>query len=173
MRVTVWDPGMSTGVVEALVEDDQPIKVLDAWQIHDGVDGVILALGDYYIGAPPSKFVVEKFRVTPRVYRAAEVEALRIEGALMQFTPLIDFQYNGAMLLAGANNGGTTAAQKASKNKIAADNVLRGMGLWHTGKMIMDKDANDVNSAMKHLVAYARGIGHAPTIAALRELTDG
>jgi hypothetical protein len=42
------------------------------------------------------------------------------------------------------------------------------MGLWSTGKKdIGKKDANDVNAAQKHALAYLRSIGHQPTLDAL------
>jgi hypothetical protein len=67
------------------------------------------------------------------------------------------------MLLAGAGHG------SPSRNKTAADNILRAMGLWTLPSEVDNHpDANDINSAMKHLVAYLRNIGHEPTLEALR-----
>ncbi len=158
------DPGMETGFVHAEYDDDKPLSILSAHQVTGGVDGASDLLWAYGVGMSVETWVFEKFRVTPRVYKADEVEALRMEGAVKLLQPNVVMQYNGAMLLAGSGHG------SPGKNKIAADNVLRAMGLWHTGKMIGAKDANDVNSAMKHLVAYLRGIGHAPTLEALRHV---
>lgn len=161
--VLVIDPGMETGFVFAEYDDDKPVTIRRAWQTKDGLEGARASLWDHAVGIGTQTWVFEKFRTGPRVYKATELEALRIEGAVRILHGNVVMQYNGAMLLAGTNHGGP------GKNKIAADNVLRKLGLWHTGKMIGAKDANDVNSAMKHLVAYLRGIGHAPTMEALRD----
>lgn len=161
--ILVIDPGMETGFVFAEYDDDKPVEIKRAWQKQGGLDGIHNTLWDYDTHLSVQTWVFEKFRTTPRVMRADEVEALRIEGAVRLLRPDVVMQYNGAMLLAGTDHG------SAGKNKTAADNVLRKLGLWHTGKMIGAKDANDVNSAMKHLVAYLRGIGHAPTMEALRD----
>lgn len=162
--IVAIDPGMETGFVLAEYNDDEPITIRRAWQTQGGLDGMMESLWNLDIGLSVQTFVFEKFRTSPRVYKSDEVEALRIEGAVRLLRPDVVMQYNGAMLLAGTDHG------SPGKNKTAADNVLRAMGLWHTGKMIGAKDANDVNSAMKHLVAYLRGIGHAPTMEALRHV---
>lgn len=155
------DPGMETGFVHARYDDDKPVEVIGAWQTQGGVAGAIPSLVQMsakYLDT----WVFEKFRVTPRVYKADEVEALRMEGAVLLCRRDVVMQYNGSMLLAGSGHG------TAGKNKTAADNALRRLGLWHTGKQIGAKDANDVNSAMKHLVAYLRDNGHRPTLEGLR-----
>lgn len=161
-EILAIDPGMETGFVYAEYDDDKPINIISVSQVAGGLDGAQGSLWTFDTQADIETWVFEKFRTTPRVFKSDEVEALRIEGAVRLLRPDTVMQYNGAMLLAGGDHG------SPSKNKTAADNVLRSMGLWHTGKMIGAKDANDVNSAMKHLVAYLRGIGHEPTLEAIR-----
>lgn len=160
-KILAIDPGLETGFVLGEYDDDADLRIVGAWQTTGGLDGATPSLRSMNANDLDT-WVFEKFRVTPRVYKSAEVEALRFEGAVRMLRPDVVMQYNGSMLLAGG--GRPTAA----KNKQAADAVLRRMGLWHTGSMIGAKDANDVNAATKHLVAYLREAGHAPTLEALR-----
>lgn len=163
-RVTVWDPGMTTGLVYALVRPDEPVEVVDKFEIPGGLEGVCELIANGYTPdiIAGEVWVAEKFRMTPRVRTAVQVEPLRIEGALMLANPDIIWQYPDSMLLAGGHHG------SPSRNKTAADNVLRAMGLWTLPSEVDNHpDSNDINSAMKHLIAYLRRIGHKPTLEAL------
>lgn len=145
MRALVIDPGMETGVVYAEA-DDRELCILEKLQVTGGLQGFIEYMRDasFHYDA----LVCEKFRIGPKVYRQNELEPLRIEGAVYYLSDTrVTWQYNNAMLIGGAS--GT-----AAKNKRAADAVLKELGLWTTGSQIGAKDANDVNSAMKHLVHY-------------------
>jgi len=152
------DPGMSTGVVWGVYSDTEPFKLEGRTQVEGGRD----ATRDFLEGqfSTYTRVVCEKFRALPRVYKAVELEPLPIEGVVTTLFVDVVWQYPGAMTIGGAH--GTPA-----KNKRAADDVLRRMGLWTTGSQIGFKDANDVNSAMKHVVAYLKGISHRPTLEAL------
>lgn len=165
--ITVWDPGMTSGFVQALVTPDEKPRIIDKVELPGGLDAVIDLIVNGWIDTCDREgelWVAEKFRVTPRTFRAAEVEALRIEGAIELAHGMVTWQYNDSMLLAGAGHG------SPSKNKTAADNVLRSMGLWTLPSEVNNHpDANDINSAMKHLVAYLRNSGHEPTIEAIHD----
>ncbi len=161
------DPGMSTGIVSGWYSDTDPYVREEFWQVEGGLAGFRQwwwGWPNYYTGDP--LLVCEKFTPLPsmtRSFKLNELEPIRIEGALEVLwdrTPIV-WQRPAAMVLAG---GDTTARRK--KN---SDDVLRRMGLWTTGKQVGCKDANDVNSAQKHAVAYLRSIGHAPTLQALLE----
>lgn len=159
MQILVIDPGMTTGLVLAdYWQDEGKLTILGRWAIGDGLDGLLeWDMGkDVPEGISPVHDVVifEKFRVGPRTYRRVELEPLSMEGmAKVMFGSRLVMQYNDSMLIGGT--GGSPA-----ENKKAADAVLRDMGLWSTGKQVGHKDANDVNAAMKHLVAYLRREGH-------------
>ena len=117
----------------------------------------------------PDEVVCEKFSPLPRVFKLRELEPLRAEGYIEHgycaaYGLPIKWQTPAAMLIAGTNNGGNTRAQKQAANKRAGDDVLRRLGLWKTGKQFGTRDANDANAAMKHLIAYLRGIGHGPSL---------
>lgn len=180
------DPGMQTGIVLGRYENDTQYERLGRWQVGGGLPGVVHWLEGY--SAPselgPLKLlgwwwfedslvifpgemtvVCEKFvpLAAPRTFKTAELEPLRIEGGLVVLlddTEIV-WQRASSMVLAGGN----TPAQR----KKASDDVLRRMGLWSTGKEVGYKDANDVNSAQKHAIAYLRSIGHQPTLDALAQ----
>lgn len=170
--VEVWDTGLSNGIVRATYTPDT-FPVID-WVLQ--LEGGLYAVVDYLHsrkkhGTYPDELVAERFRPMPRVYRDNEWQSLRIEGALAMWAPgVITWQYNDQLLIGGMVSTQSDRRKRAAENKRAADNVLRGLGLWRTGKDVGMKDANDVNSAMKHLVAYLRNSGHKPTIEALHEL---
>lgn len=165
------DPGMTSGVVLADYGDMEPLRILGRYEVEGGDPGlrdwINLYLDESFDGW---EIVCEKFTPLPRVFKLAELEPLRIEGTVATFAYIagepVHWQSNQSMLLAGTGHGGNTALQRASANKKAADNVLRRIGLWTLPSEVTYKDANDVNSAMKHLLAYMRSIGHAPTIEA-------
>lgn len=163
-KITVWDPGMTTGFVQAFVEPNSPVRIIDKVELPGGLDGVcdLIANGWDFGAMYEEVWVCEKFRMTPRVRTAEQVEPLRIEGAVKLAHDGVIWQYPDQMLLAGGNHG------SPSRNKTAADNVLRRMGLWTLPSEVDNHtDANDINSAMKHLVAYLRNHGHRPTLEAL------
>lgn len=156
MQILVIDPGMDTGIVVAdFDETSGTLVILGRWEVPGGLEGLLqwdLAkdMGDRRIEPYHDHVVCEKFRVGPRTYRRNELEPLVIEGALTAvYGKRMNWQYNDSMLIAG--NVGDRSA-----NKRAADNVLRDLNLWSTGRQVGHKDANDVNSAMKHLVAWLR-----------------
>lgn len=146
------DPGQETGIVEAEV-DGGSVLVQARHQLVGGLDGVVEYLWELYHGNWEARIVCEKFSPLPtaRAYRLNELEPIRIEGAIeaMFGLDLVTFQRTSALTIAGSH--GNPAA-----NKKAADDYLRDCGLWTTGKVVGRRDANDVNAAMKHLVAYGR-----------------
>lgn len=175
--IEVWDTGMSQGVVRAIYTPDTLPVIAWKVQFEGGLDAVVetLANGYDHNGPPdgngyPDELVCEKFRPMPRAYKANEWESLRVEGALAMWamTP-ITWQYNDQLLIGGMSQN-RDRRRRTAENKRAADDVLREMGLWTTGKEIGMKDANDVNSAMKHLIAYLRNHDHQPTLDALHAI---
>lgn len=159
--IAVFDPGMTTGYVLAEVTQTSGPVILDKQEIPGGLETA--AQWSAQVGVGGIDVVVsERFRMTPMVRTSEQVEPLRIEGAIVAWNPMVIWQYPDMMLLAGGHHG------SPSRNKTAADNVLRSMGLWTLPSEVHNhKDANDINSAMKHLVAYLRNHNHAPTLEAL------
>lgn len=186
MYLLTIDPGMATGIVLGYYTDDEPYERLARWQVEGGLDGFKKWFWRYHYEPYPdgtSEFeltggwavvteedgymeiiegdvtvVSEKFvpLPAPRSFKLNELEPIRIEGALDVMVDDVVWQRSSAMVLAG----GDTPAQR-KKN---SDDVLRRMGLWSTGKEVHYKDANDVNSAQKHAIAYLRSIEHKPTL---------
>jgi hypothetical protein len=178
--VMTIDPGMTTGLVLAHYGELEPLTILGKYEIEGGWNGLKHDVNFRTGMLDADEIVCEKFSPLPRVFRLNELEPLRIEGGVDALadevfygdgtirTVPIYWQVPGAMNIAGTNNGGSTRAQKAAANKRAADDVLRAAGLWSLPSDSPEHgDSNDINSAMKHLVAHMRRIGHAPTLQAV------
>jgi hypothetical protein len=160
--IAVFDPGMTTGFVLAEFDTDVPVSIVSKRELPGGLETAASLAAEVGIGGV-DRVVSERFRMTPRVRTQVQVEPLRIEGAIEAWCRPVVWQWPDQMLLAGAGHG------SPSRNKTAADNILRAMGLWTLPSEVDNHpDANDINSAMKHLVAYLRNIGHEPTLEALR-----
>jgi hypothetical protein len=163
MDIAVFDPGITTGLVLAEYTPTTLPRIIGKYEIPGGLSGAIQYIWSASLEGGFSRAVCEKFRMTPRVRTAVQVEPLRIEGAVEAIfgTGGVTWQYPDQMLLAGGH-------RSPGANKTAADNVLRDMGLWTLPSEVENHtDANDINSAMKHLVAYLRNNDHVPTLEAL------
>lgn len=161
--IAVFDTGQTSGLVQAWFTPDAAVEILSKSEVPGGAEGLADVASMVGVGGVDI-VVCEKFRMTPRARTAAQVEPLRCEGVVLAWNHVI-WQYPDAMLLAGGHHG------SPGRNKTAADNVLRRMGLWTLPSEVPNHtDANDINSAMKHLVAYLRNIDHKPTLEALHAL---
>jgi hypothetical protein len=139
--IAVWDPGVTSGLVRAWFTKDAPVEILSKSEIPGGLEGICDVLWNG-VGVGTNEedvWVCERFRMTPLVRTSVQVQPLRIEGAIALAHGNVVWQYPDSMLLAGS----------------------------HHGSPSNHKDANDINSAMKHLVAYLRNIDHQPTLEAL------
>ena len=157
------DPGMSTGIVLGWYDFEEAYRRVDYWQVTGGIKGFRtwwdsdvfhLRRDGFHVVYVCEKFVPLQ---NQRTFRVDELEPIRIEGALeilLGEEPI--WQRSAAMVLAG---GDTPAARKK-----ASDDVLREAGLWLTGKQVGHKDANDVNAAQKHAIAYLRRTKHELTM---------
>lgn len=193
------DPGLSTGIVLGKYHVDETFQVLDKWQVPGGLTGFKAWLHseamydrtinlmsfkmredryktDFLVFDPeaPEHYTVICERFVPLSgggfsHTSDSVEPLRIEGALRAHGLMPDdygdprWQRPSAMVLHKVGN--------TAENKKASDSVLRHMGLWHTGKQVGMKDANDVNSSVKHSIAYLKKMKHAPTLEAIKGAT--
>jgi hypothetical protein len=175
--LVTFDPGMSTGITLGEYHEFTAYKRIDFWQVEGGLPALRMWWGPApWPQASPLEhdgitYVCEKFvpLPAPRTFKTAELEPIRIEGAIEdRLDGNVIWQRASAMVLAqGDAHRQPTKAKQAAARKRASDDVLRDMGLWTTGKQVGCKDANDVNSAQKHAIAYLRAIKHGPTIEAL------
>lgn len=169
------DPGMSTGIVLGEYTNETLFEVIEKWQVERGIHGW-LAWKDSHIGGTGRIWrwpngenddgifyrdvikICEKFVPRPmaRSFKLDEVEPIRIEGSVQDTFRSVVWQRPPMMVLAE----GDTPSERFR----ASNDVLRRLGLWSTGSQVGCKDANDVNSAMKHIVAYLRSQDHQPTL---------
>lgn len=159
--ITAIDPGVSTGMVVAEFWLDKPLHILERRQFIGHPDYAELKkIGGLLVCERFVPLSNEGFSHT-----AETIEPVRIEAALMQHglmpTDYTDKRWQRAacQLIVGKRGYPT--------RKQANDAFLREQGLWSTGKTVGQPDANDANSAMKHLVYYVKNtLVHHPTIQA-------
>lgn len=163
--VIAIDTGMEVGIVRGYYDAVTPMTRFGYWQFPGGIQGFIKWYWeeDYWGKAKGFEWVVEKFTPRPaqRSFKTAELETIRIEGAIEyalwnEDVHDIHWQRPDKMVL----RGGDTPAQR-KKN---SDQLLKDHGLWLTGKSVQRPDANDVIAATKHLLAYAKSIDHGASL---------
>jgi hypothetical protein len=149
---------MSTGVVWGSAGALTPFVREGYKQITGGLDAFApwfedQFIGEYYMGWRFDELVCEKFKTRPiaRNYKLIELEPIRIEGWLSSYGPTWQWPEQRSLTSDGVK---------------ASEAVLHAKNLWLTGKDVGAKDADDVNAAQLHLLAYLRNIGHLPTIEA-------
>lgn len=154
-----FDPGVYTGVAIGRYDGNEPYELIECWQIPDGAEG--LAREDYFRSAiePDDVLVSEKF--TPRnlagmSHTQESVEPLRVEGVLVALFEEIHWQEPSAQNL--------VTGKTPAETKKLSDDFLRYHGLYQEPSTIEGRQKNDANSAIKHALAYLKGIGHKPTI---------
>lgn len=186
------DPGMSTGIVLGRFTNTK-YERLHYWHLEGGLPAFRDWHNAHWMEAHtvygeewyfpehrrepsflPNQLttVCEKFvpLPAPRTFKVAELEPIRIEGAVEALGMDPVWQRSSAMVLSNEGvTAGMTAKQKTARRKKASDDVLRRAGLWLTGKQVGHTDANDVNAAQKHALAYLRSINHLWTIQLLGE----
>ena len=150
-RLISIDPGMSTGMVLALYDADKRMEVIHAGQVAGGIQGALLEIEDLI--DPEMVIVCEKFSPRPgaRSWKLAELEPLRIEGALE------------------AIYGDRIYWRKPEQRKLVRDLsttelFLKANDYWTTPKDVGQKDADDANAATMHALGYLRDRAHRPTI---------
>lgn len=158
-RLLSIDPGQETGIaILGFARKERPV-VLGRSQVTGGMKGLLERLGPYIESA--DLICAESFSPRPgaRSWRLAELEPIRIEGALDALYP------------------DQITWRKPEQRKLVKDipttnHFLQDMGYWTTPKMVNRPDANDANSAMAHGLAYLRDSAHLPTIDMLIDYGD-
>lgn len=168
------DPGMSNGVCLFSWGDEQDeyFKQEKLWQFEGGAPALARFLtikrirltvsGELLIGDIPLTWMpVEKF--TPRSHEGFSLtqksaEPLRGEGVLIGrgFETFIEWQEPSAQYFMGGIN--------LPDRKKRSREFLKLHGLYVTGKLVGQKDANDAISAELHAIAFLRKRRHMPTL---------
>lgn len=164
------DPGMSTGICLFDFHRGAPFRQLALWQVSGGAVGLTrwLEKNACQIDAYPTisgevldVVVVEKF--TPRggagfSLTEASVEPLRCEGVLIGrgFGQYISWQPPATQYFMG----GVDLREKKKRSR----EFLKLHGIYATGKMVGQADADDAISAELHAIAYLRRARHMPTL---------
>lgn len=158
-RLLSIDPGQESGIVVlGFSRKDRPV-VLGRAQVTGGMKGLLDHIGPYISSA--DMICGESFSPRPgaRSWKLAELEPIRIEGAL-------EAKYPGLITWRKPEQ------RKLVKDLKTTEHFLQDMGYWTTPKMVSRPDANDANSAMMHAIAYLRDSAHLPTIDMLIDYGD-
>lgn len=140
--VIAIDPGVSTGLVIAHIEDGGYVRVSHFAQSSYSnytdtakwlVDLISIENQKYWDDAI---VVSEQFDLRPGNKFLADLTPVKINSILEYHYPDMIFQ---------------TPAQAKS---LVKNSVLKNLGWWLTGKDVGQKDANDVRDAFRHLVYY-------------------
>lgn len=140
--VIAIDPGVSTGLVVACIDDSGVVEIKEFAQrtfgdYADTIDWILKILDKYYRQTCLTPVVVcEQFDLRPGNKFNADLTPVKINAVLEYKLPHIEFQ---------------TPAQAKG---LVKDSVLKNLGWWVTGKYVNYKDANDVRDAFRHLVYY-------------------
>lgn len=137
---------MSTGIVEAGI--DSTLTLYQRSQVTGGLEGLLQAgLGMIIQDADVVVFEVFTPRPSARSPRRHDLEPLVVEGAVR------------AICEAEMT---TFVPQRPEKRRLTSgtlqdsEALLHAMGLWTTKHQVGRKDADDVNAAMMHLLAWGR-----------------
>ena len=158
-----FDPGVYTGLAIGRYDVDTPYEFERAHQTSGGAEGLptdnIINLWAVLQYDEPVEVVSEKF--TPRnlagmSHTQESVEPLRVEGVLVALFEDIHWQEPSAQNL--------VTGKTPAETKKLSDDFLRYHGLYQEPSTIEGRQKNDANSAIKHALAYLKGIGHKPTI---------
>jgi hypothetical protein len=166
------DPGMSNGVCLFSWTDEQDgyFRQEEVWQFGGGAEGLADFMGYYKMRSGPhptmdgktlDALIVEKF--TPRggpEFRLTQdsVEPLRGEGVLIGrgFVPYITWQPPAAQYFMG----GATLPERKKRSR----EFLKRNGIYITGGLVGQRDADDAISAELHAIAWLRRRRHMPTL---------
>lgn len=132
------DPGVSTGVVVAEVNDTGEVRILHFDQFicdsHTDTAETLVRLIDRH---PEARIVSEQFDLRPGNKFSADLTPVKINA-------ILDYKYPGRI----------TYQTPAQSKGLVKDATLKNLGWWLTGKDVDYKDANDVRDAFRHLVYY-------------------
>lgn len=133
--VITIDPGVSTGLVVARVEEEVEILHFDQFICSTHVETArrIKQVLDTY---PDAVIVAEQFDLRPSNKFSADLTPVKVNAVLDWLVDDVHYQ---------------TPAQAKG---LVKDSVLKNLGWWLTGKDVSYKDANDVRDAFRHLVYY-------------------
>ncbi len=176
------DPGMSNGLCEFTWGDDEPFKPVRLLQFSGGAPALAKVVKGMGLGVSTGRgmtpyavlsskrldaLVVEKF--TPRSARAGaefaltrdSAEPLRGEGVLigLGLEEMIQWGEPSQQYFMGG--------ESLPEKKKRAREFLKLHGLYLTGSMVGQQDADDAISAELHAIAWLRRQRHMPTIEAL------
>nr|DAJ48596.1 MAG TPA: Monokaryotic chloroplast 1 junction resolvase, DNA BINDING.86A [Caudoviricetes sp.] len=136
------DPGVSTGLVAAYIDDSGVVEIKEFDQrtfsdYTDTVDWILQVIDKCYRQTNSTPIVVcEQFDLRPGNKFNADLTPVKINAVLEYKLPRVVFQI------------------PAQAKGLVKDSVLKNIGWWATGKTIGQKDANDVRDALRHLVYY-------------------
>lgn len=162
------DPGVNTGIALGYYDAITPYRLVERWQVHNGLDGFIRWWETaVWAGGPLDlsfdEIVCEKFLLADNDFKA-DVTPLLIEGALIvlnrqSYNVPIVWQPNTDK--AGLVGYPSEAKTKAQRQRVRFD-FLERFGLFKAGT-----ENDDTNDAIVHALVSLKKRLHSPTLLAM------
>lgn len=166
------DPGTSSGFALGYFSDDEPYRLVQAFQVTGGAVGLrdfLLSIALYSstehrpsYDVEPRVTICEKFTARQPLTRKME-EALKAEGWLEAERRMPRHADKPSLWGDPAAQYFAGGKDKAEKKK-RQHAWLKEHDLYVTGSMVGQPNADDARSAIAHAIAYLRRIDHRPTL---------
>lgn len=155
-----FDPGEASGITVGYFDDERPWEIVAATIVTGGAEGL-------------RDFLLENHsHLAPEGLRLQDFEHVICERFVPDGTP-------GARLTVSPQGEGVvlalfphtevhwqlrTAKTVGMKNRPAADERMKQLGVWTAAGDVQHTDGRDANDATLHSIAYMKAIRHRPTI---------
>lgn len=156
-RVLAVDPGKNSGIALGYYDATTPYQLLERWQVHDGVDGLLDWLEQKLAF---DEIVCEKFILGQDNAFAADLTPVQIEGIIIAEArragvPIIWQPRTDKAALTGYP---ASAVTKAQRQRVRFD-WLKEHGLFRAGT-----ENDDSNDAIVHALVSLKRRRHMPTL---------
>lgn len=156
------DPGLNSGIALGRYDSLTPYRLLERWQVHNGLDGFLDWWGSEDIQF--DELVVEKFVLANNDF-TADITPKEIEGAiktLMRYTaPEIPIWWQPRQDKSALTGYPDSAKTKAQRQRVRFDFLDR-FGLFKAGT-----EHDDSNDAITHALVNLKRRRHMPTVLAM------
>lgn len=159
-RLLSIDPGLNSGIALGYFDAITPYRLLDRWQVHDGVPG-FLRWSDSFGWTEVDVLVVEKFILDPSNNFTADLTPVALEGVIQTVLhergidlPIAWQPRTDKAILTGYPK---TAVKKVQRQRVRF-NFLKRFGLFVPGT-----ENDDSNDAVCHALIYLKKTGHYAT----------
>lgn len=166
MNIGFIDPGRSTGIAWGHHTDTTPLTLDGYAQVDGGLLGLLIWLGDNETTVKSNVWYAEKYVPYSAIQTVDSTYPLIVEGGLITAGVIPDHNQAPERWRPSKHqywvSGGKAAQKRQKQERWIKDNHP---DLYVTGSNVGAKDADDVRSAIFHLLSLMRAQNHKPTMA--------